>query len=111
MALIGVNSSVGCPWPNFYFVAALNLEDRGSLGLLIGTIAATGGIVPVYLSFAEEIRKSVAHRRFLDGRSADDVFRSPKAVRNLISLSSLLVSGSGQRTTDFRPRVQASIIG
>lgn len=57
IGLIGVNSSVVCPWPNFYFVAALNLGNGGSLGLLIGTIAATCGMVPVYLSLAEKMRK------------------------------------------------------
>lgn len=59
IGLIGVNSSVVCPWPNFYFVAALNLGNGGSLGLLVGTIAATCGMVPVYLSLAEKMRKCV----------------------------------------------------
>ena len=59
IALIGVNSSVVCPWPNFYFVAALNLGNGGSLGLLVGTIAATCGMAPVYLSLAEKMRKYV----------------------------------------------------
>jgi hypothetical protein len=57
IGLIGVNSSVVCPWPNFYFVAALNLGNGGTLGLLIGTIAATAGMAPVYLSLAEKMRK------------------------------------------------------
>ena len=57
IGLIGVNSSVVCPWPNFYFVAALNLGNGGTLGLLIGTIAATCGMAPVYLSLAEKMRK------------------------------------------------------
>ena len=59
VSLIGVNSSVVCPWPNFYFVAALNLGNGGSLGLLIGTIVACFGMAPVYLSLAEKMRKSV----------------------------------------------------
>ncbi len=57
IGLIGVNSSVVCPWPNFYFVAALNLGNGGSLGLLVGTIVATCGMTPVYLSLAEKMRK------------------------------------------------------
>lgn len=62
IGLIGVNSSVVCPWPNFYFVAALNLGNGGTLGLLVGTIAATCGMAPVYLSLAEKMRKSVQQR-------------------------------------------------
>lgn len=57
IGLIGVNSSIVCPWPNFYFVAALNLGNGGTLGLLIGTIAACFGMAPVYLSMAEKMRK------------------------------------------------------
>ena len=57
ISLIGVNSSIVCPWPNFYFVAALNLGNGGSLGLLIGTIVACVGMAPVYLSLAEKMRK------------------------------------------------------
>jgi hypothetical protein len=57
IGLIGVNSSVVCPWPNFYFVAALNLGNGGTLGLLVGTIAACFGMAPVYLSLAEKMRK------------------------------------------------------
>jgi hypothetical protein len=57
VGLIGVNSSVVCPWPNFYFVAALNLGNGGSLGLLIGTLIACIGMAPVYLSLAEKMRK------------------------------------------------------
>lgn len=60
IGLIGVNSSVVCPWPNFYFVAALNLGNGGTLGLLVGTIVATFGMAPVYLSLAEKMRKYVA---------------------------------------------------
>lgn len=59
IGLIGVNSSIVCPWPNFYFVAALNLGNGGSLGLLIGTIVACVGMAPVYLSLAEKMRKFV----------------------------------------------------
>lgn len=59
IGLIGVNSSVVCPWPNFYFVAALNLGNGGTLGLLVGTIVACFGMAPVYLSLAEKMRKSV----------------------------------------------------
>ncbi|KAK3112829.1 hypothetical protein LTR53_010483 [Teratosphaeriaceae sp. CCFEE 6253] len=57
IGLIGVNSSVVCPWPNFYFVAALNLGNGGSLGLLVGTLIACVGMAPVYLSLAEKMRK------------------------------------------------------
>ncbi|KAK5716978.1 hypothetical protein LTR17_016195 [Elasticomyces elasticus] len=57
IGLIGVNSSVVCPWPNFYFVAALNLGNGGSLGLLLGTLIACVGMAPVYLSLAEKMRK------------------------------------------------------
>lgn len=57
VSLIGVNSSVVCPWPNFYFVAALNLGNGGSLGLLVGAVVATCGMAPVYLSLAEKMRK------------------------------------------------------
>lgn len=59
IALIGVKCSVVCPWPTFYFVAALNLGNGGSLGLLVGTIVATCGMAPVYLSLAEKMRKCV----------------------------------------------------
>lgn len=59
ISLIGVNSSVVCPWPNFYFVAALNLENGGTLGLLLGAVLACIGTIPVYLSLAEKMRKLV----------------------------------------------------
>ena len=62
VSLIGVNSSVVCPWPNFFFVAALNLGNGGTLGLLVGTIVACFGMAPVYLSLAEKMRKWVIRR-------------------------------------------------
>ena len=40
IGLIGVNSSVVCPWPSFYFVAVLNLANGGTGGLMVGTIIA-----------------------------------------------------------------------
>ena len=40
IGLIGVNSSVVCPWPSFYFVAVLNLANGGTGGLIVGTIIA-----------------------------------------------------------------------
>jgi hypothetical protein len=57
IALIGVNSSIVVPWPNFYFVATLNLGNGGTAGLLVDTILAYIGMVAVYLSLAEKIRK------------------------------------------------------
>ena len=57
IGLIGVNSSVVCPWPTFYFVAVLNLANGGTAGLLVGTIIACIGMAPVYISLAEKIRK------------------------------------------------------
>jgi hypothetical protein len=40
IGLIGVNSSVVCPWPSFYFVSVLNLANGGTGGLIVGTIIA-----------------------------------------------------------------------
>lgn len=57
IGLIGVNSSVVVPWPNFYLVATLNLANGGTAGLLVGTIIACIGMTPVYLSLAEKMRK------------------------------------------------------
>ena len=57
IGLIGVNSSVVCPWPNFYMAATLNLANGGTAGLLVGTILACIGMTPVYLSLAEKMRK------------------------------------------------------
>ena len=65
IALIGVNSSVVCPWPNFYMVATLNLANGGTAGLLVGTIIACIGMTPVYLSLAEKMRK-YATQKFLN---------------------------------------------
>lgn len=63
IGLIGVNSSVVCPWPNFYFVSVLNLANGGTAGLLLGTIIACLGMTPVYLSLAEKMRKCDTIRR------------------------------------------------
>lgn len=57
VGLIGVNSSVVCPWPTFYFVAVLNLANGGTAGLLVGTIIACIFMAPIYISLAEKIRK------------------------------------------------------
>jgi hypothetical protein len=56
LGLIGLNSSICSPWPNFYFVPALNLANGGTLGLLIGTIIACVCMMPVYLSLAGMMR-------------------------------------------------------
>ena len=72
VALIGVNSSVVCPWPNFYFVATLNLANGGIAGLLVGTIVACIGMAPVYLSLAEKLRKCAALQPFRGARLTFD---------------------------------------
>ncbi|KAK5173804.1 uncharacterized protein LTR77_002485 [Saxophila tyrrhenica] len=81
IGLIGVNSSVVCPWPNFYFVAALNLGNGGSLGLLVGTIAATVGMAPVYLSLAEKMRKYPT----AGGQYHWDAALAPPSIRKSLS--------------------------
>lgn len=57
IGLIGLNSSVVCPWPTFVFVSVLNLANGGTAGLLVGTIIACVFMGPVYISLAEKIRR------------------------------------------------------
>lgn len=57
IGLIGVNSSVVSAWPIFFLTSVLSLANGGTAGLLIGVIIAALGMVPVYISLAEKIRK------------------------------------------------------
>lgn len=57
IGLIGVNSSVVSAWPIFFLTSVLSLSKGGTAGLLIVVIIAALGLVPVYISLAEKIRK------------------------------------------------------
>lgn len=57
IGLIGVNSSVVSAWPIFFLTSVISLSNGGTAGLLVGVIIAAFGMVPVYVSLAEKIRK------------------------------------------------------
>lgn len=57
IGLIGVNSSVVSAWPIFFLTSVISLSNGGTAGLLIGVIVAALGMVPVYMSLAEKIRR------------------------------------------------------
>lgn len=57
IGLIGVNSSVVSAWPIFFLTSVISLSNGGTAGLLVGVIIASLGMVPVYISLAEKIRR------------------------------------------------------
>lgn len=57
IGLVGVNSTVVSAWPIFFITSVLSLANGGTGGLLIGAVIASIGMVPVYVSLAEKIRK------------------------------------------------------
>ena len=57
IGLIGVNSSVVSAWPIFFLTSVLSLSNGGTAGLLVGVVIAALGMLPVYISLAEKIRK------------------------------------------------------
>lgn len=57
IGLIGVNSSVVSAWPIFFLTSVLSLSNGGTAGYLVGVLIASIGLIPVYISLAEKIRK------------------------------------------------------
>lgn len=57
IGLVGVNSSVVSAWPIFFLTSVISLSNGGTAGLLVGVIVASLGMVPVYISLAEKIRR------------------------------------------------------
>jgi len=66
IALIGLNSSVVCPWPAFLFASVLQIANGGTGALLVGTIVACVFMGPVYVSLAEKIRRFASPYFFID---------------------------------------------
>lgn len=57
IGLVGVNSSVVSAWPIFFLTSVISLSNGGTAGLLVGVIVASLGMIPVYISLAEKIRR------------------------------------------------------